>query len=50
MPCFEYSSRPLRCVAKLDYACLREITVDDVLAAMRNLLAATDTTPSAPER
>ena len=41
MPCFTYSSRPLRCVAGLDYACMREITVDEVLEAMRHLLART---------
>jgi len=39
MPCFEYSSRPLRCVAGTDYACMRGIAVDDVLAAARGLLA-----------
>lgn len=39
MPCFEYSSRPLRCTARTDYACMRGIGVDDVLAAARDLLA-----------
>ncbi len=39
MPCFYYSSRPLRCVANLDYACMREISVDEVFQAVQNLLA-----------
>jgi ADP-heptose:LPS heptosyltransferase len=46
MPCFEYSSRPLRCVANLDYACLRDLAVDDVLAAVRGLLAVADASDS----
>ncbi len=46
MPCFEYSSRPLRCVAKLDYACLRALAVDDVLETMRGLLAGADSSDS----
>lgn len=40
MPCFYYSSRPLRCHAGIDYACMRELAVDDVLAAMQTLLDA----------
>ncbi len=38
MPCFYYSSRPLRCPAGLDYACMQSITVDSVLSAVRQLL------------
>lgn len=41
MPCFYYSSRPLRCDAGLDYACMRELSVDDVFAATHRLLAET---------
>jgi ADP-heptose:LPS heptosyltransferase len=40
MPCFYYSSRPLRCVAGIDYACLREISVDEVFVAVQNQLHA----------
>lgn len=40
MPCFYYSSRPLRCVAGIDYACMREISVDEVFAAIQNQLNA----------
>lgn len=40
-PCFYYSSRPLRCVAGINYACMREITVEEVFAAVQNLLAQT---------
>lgn len=40
MPCFYYSSRPLRCVAGIDYACMREISVDEVFAAVQNQLNA----------
>jgi ADP-heptose:LPS heptosyltransferase len=42
MPCFRYSSRPLRCEANLDYACMRELSVDAVFAATESLLAETD--------
>jgi heptosyltransferase-2 len=37
-PCFYYSSRPLRCVAGIDYACVREIAVDDVWRAVAEML------------
>ena len=37
-PCFYYSSHSLHCVANIDYACAREISVDEVLAAVQNLL------------
>ena len=37
-PCFYYSSRPLDCPAKLDYACVRELPVDDVEKAALQLL------------
>lgn len=39
-PCFYYSSRPLRCVAGIDYACMRDISVDEVFAAVQNQLNA----------
>ena len=42
MPCFYYSSRPLRCAAGLDYACMRDLAVDDVLGAVRRVLATSD--------
>lgn len=38
MPCFYYSRRPLRCRAGLDYACMREIEVGDVMTAVEQLL------------
>ena len=41
MPCFYYSSRALRCVANLDYACMRDITVEQVFAGVQQLLAQT---------
>lgn len=37
-PCFYYSSRPLDCPAGLDYACVRELPVDDVERAALRLL------------
>ncbi|MDW8345259.1 MAG: glycosyltransferase family 9 protein [Verrucomicrobiae bacterium] len=37
-PCFYYSSRPLRCSAKIDYACVRELPLDDVRQAIDQLL------------
>lgn len=37
-PCFYYSSRPLDCPARLDYACVRELPVDDVERAALQLL------------
>ena len=43
MPCFYYSSRPLRCVANINYACMREISVDEVFVAIEDLLAHTST-------
>lgn len=39
MPCFYFSSRPLSCVANINYACLRDITVDEVFTAVESLLA-----------
>jgi ADP-heptose:LPS heptosyltransferase len=45
MPCFYYSSRPLRCVAGIDYACMREISVDEVFAAVETELAQTHAKP-----
>ncbi len=39
IPCFYYSSRPLRCVANLDYACMRQITVEQVLTAIHTVLS-----------
>jgi heptosyltransferase-2 len=37
-PCFYYSSRALQCAENTDYACIREIAVDEVLAAVNRLL------------
>jgi heptosyltransferase-2 len=37
-PCFYYSSRPLDCPARLDYACVRELPVEDVERAALQLL------------
>ena len=37
-PCFYYSSRPLSCPAGLDYACVNELPVEDVKAAVLQLL------------
>jgi len=38
MPCFEYSSRPLRCANPQRYACMAELTVDEVVAATHRML------------
>jgi heptosyltransferase-2 len=37
-PCFYYSSRPLSCPAHLDFQCMRDITLDQVLAAVEQQL------------
>lgn len=37
-PCFRYSPKPLHCAAGLDFACLSEITVEDVFNACVELL------------
>lgn len=37
-PCFRYSPRPLNCVSGRDFACLGEITVEEVLNACVKLL------------
>jgi len=47
MPCFYYSSRPLHCAANIDYACMREISVDEVFQAVQNMLATTNEKPIA---
>ena len=47
MPCFYYSSRPLRCVANINYACMSEISVDQVFNSVQTLLAKTDAKPAA---
>jgi len=44
-PCFYYSSRALRCVANLDYACMREITVEEVFQNVQRLLSAESPPP-----
>jgi len=48
-PCFYYGSRPLDCPARLDYECVRELPVEDVLRAALRLLAA-DADRSAPTK
>ena len=50
MPCFFYSSRPLECVANIDYACMRDISVDEVFAAVQNLLAQANAKTLTPSR
>jgi ADP-heptose:LPS heptosyltransferase len=50
MPCFYYSSRPLRCVANINYACMREISVDEVYNAVQTLLSQTNAKPTAAQR
>jgi heptosyltransferase-2 len=37
-PCFRYSPVPMYCVEGRDFACLREITVEQVFSACRDLL------------
>jgi heptosyltransferase-2 len=37
-PCFRYSPKPLYCIAKIDYACLREISVDYTFKLCMELL------------
>jgi heptosyltransferase-2 len=41
-PCFYYSCRPLLCPAGLNFACMRDLPVDMVYAAVQQLLAQTD--------
>jgi heptosyltransferase-2 len=45
-PCFYYSSRPLDCPAKLDYACVRELPVEDVERAALRLLKRVPAAPT----
>jgi heptosyltransferase-2 len=40
-PCFRYSPKPLRCVAKLDFACLKKLSVEQVYNACRELITET---------
>ena len=40
MPCFYYSTQPLSCGVNLDYACMREISVDTVFNTVENTLHA----------
>lgn len=37
-PCFRYSPKPLRCVAELDFDCLKKVTAEQVSSACRELL------------
>lgn len=37
-PCFRYSPKPLHCMADRDFACLQEITVEQVCSACLDLL------------
>lgn len=37
-PCFRYSSKPLRCVANLNYACLKQMGVDQVCRSCIDLI------------
>ena len=43
-PCFKYSSRPLSCPAELDYACVRELSLEAVETAARQLLQSSHAT------
>ena len=38
MPCFYYSTKPLTCVANINYACLRQISVNTVFNAVETTL------------
>ena len=38
VPCFRYSPKPLGCGAGLDFACLHEITVEQVYDACVDLM------------
>ena len=38
MPCFYYSTQSLSCKTNIDYACMREISVDTVFTAVENTL------------
>lgn len=44
-PCFYYGSRPLDCPARLDYACVRDLPVEDVERAVWQLLRQPSTVP-----
>jgi heptosyltransferase-2 len=37
-PCFRYSPKPLQCGSKTDYACLRDIKIEDLFGACMDLL------------
>jgi heptosyltransferase-2 len=37
-PCFRYSPKPLECIQKIDFACLKEISPDDTLLACLELI------------
>jgi heptosyltransferase-2 len=37
-PCFRYSPRPMECIEKRDYACIRGISVEQVFAACKELM------------
>jgi lipopolysaccharide heptosyltransferase II len=37
-PCFRYSSRPLTCIANIDYACLKELPVDSTFNLCMDLM------------
>lgn len=37
-PCFRYSPRPLQCGSKTDYACLRDIKIDNMIGACMAVL------------
>jgi heptosyltransferase-2 len=41
-PCFRYSSRPLMCIANINYACMNEIIVDQVFRPCLDLIKEAD--------
>ena len=41
-PCFRYSPKPLTCLANINYACMRDISVDMVYDACMDLLEKSD--------
>ncbi len=42
-PCFRYSPKPMRCIANLDYACIKNIGVEQVFNAFIDLFNETTT-------
>lgn len=47
-PCFYHTSRDLECPARLDFACLKKLSVDEVAAAVEALLRETGASRECP--